>query len=137
MQQISSGITTEPSLFHDTVATGYPGLKMIIEIEASSYQTCSWYYGNTFLASIFNRGVVFCADRTEQLFDLTCAGDIDNSITATATFISDVGRDDSGMYEVRCRMVDLTELIVAQTEIIVSGNNSNMFLSEELKYIYV
>ena len=128
MQQISSYITTEPSLSHDTVATGYPGLKMIIEIEASSYQTCSWYYGNTFLASIFNRGVVSCTDRTEQLFDLTCAGDINDTITATATFVSDVGPDNSGMYQVRCRMMDLTELIVAQTEIIVSGTNSNMFL---------
>ena len=103
------------------VATSYPGFKLIAKIEnADSYQSCLWQQNSAHLATIFNRGVVSCSNRTGPQFVLTCV-ETSNVVTATTTFASPMQKDDGGIYQVRCFLDNFSEIIIAAIIIRVSG----------------
>ena len=118
--QITSNITTLPFLPNNEVATNYPALKLMTQIEnRNRYQDCLWHDGGRSLATIFSSAVP-CSDRTTPSFELTCI-ETNNLVTATAAFLSPVQQSDGGVYQVLCRLFDLSEVIIAQISIIVSG----------------
>ena len=116
-----------PFLPNNEVATNYPGLKLMTQIEeADSYHSCAWRRDSTFLSTIFSRDVIACNfNRTDPLFVQTCV-ETNNIVTATATFRLPMQENDGGLYQVGCRLLDLNEVVVAQTNIIISGIHLNL-----------
>ena len=110
------------------VATNYLGLKLRAKIDdAKTYFSCAWRRDSTFLSTIFSRSVISCnVNRTEPVFELTCI-ESSTTVTATAAFVSPVQENDSGSYQVRCRLQDLSEIIIAEITIEVLGVILNVF----------
>ena len=118
--QMTSNITLLPFLPNNEVATNYPALKLMTQIENDNrYESCLWYNGGRSLGTIFGSAVP-CSNRTEPNFALTC-DTTNNFVTATAAFLSPVQQEDGGLYQVLCRSFDFSEVIIAQISITVSG----------------
>jgi len=96
----------------------------MIQIEnTDKYQLCEWFYDRGSAGAIFNRNVVACTNRTEPLFKITCV-EINNVVSATATFMEPVTQDDGVLYEVRCRfLLNFSQISIAQIHLNVSGNH--------------
>ena len=119
--QLPANISTSPFLPDKVVATSYPDLKLMTQIRNTNlYFSCSWLAGSRSLATIFSGTAISCRNRTELLFKLTCV-ETNNVIMATATFLSPVLKDDGGLYQVQCRFNDLSDVIIAEIYIGVSG----------------
>ena len=117
--QISANITTSPFLPSNVVATNYPDLKLMTQIEETDlYQSCSWYRGKISLGKIFNRGIVTCTSRTMPFFHINW---VEKNNSVTAAFVSRVQINDSGLYQVHCRFLNLSDVIIAQMHIEVAG----------------
>ena len=126
LMQISTNITTSPFLPNNVIATNYSNLKLMAQIEEiNSYFYCSWFGDDRLLATIFSSGSFLCRNRTVTSFYLTCV-ETNNVVTVTATFTSPVQENDGRVYQIRCRVFDLLEVIVAQIHIEISGNSSTI-----------
>ena len=124
--QITSNITTSPFLPNNEVATNYPALKLMTQIENwDQYHSCLWSDGRRSLATIFSSAVP-CSNRTEPSFALTC-DETNKFVTTTVAFLSPVQQEDGGLYQVFCRSLDLSEVIIAQISIMVSGKSLMAF----------
>ena len=90
--------------------------------EANLYQSCAWQKDSANVGSIFSRDVLSCSNRTNFFFELSCI-EANNIITATATFVSPMQKDDGGVYQVQCRFTNLSEVVVAEITFMISGIN--------------
>ena len=125
--QITSNITTSPFLPNNEMAANYPALKLMTQIgNDNQYQRCSWHGGGRVLGTIFSSGVIPCSNRTELSFKFTC-DETNKFVTTTVAFLSPVQQEDGGLYQVLCRSFDLSEVIIAQVSIMVSGKSLMAF----------
>ena len=121
--QLSTSITTLPFLPNNVVVTDYNSFMIMIQIEnAGFYQGCFWLRNSSFIGAIFSRESVVCNNRTDSAtgFKFTCV-EANNIIKATATYMSPVQEHDSSLHQVFCRLHDLSEVVIAQIDIKVSG----------------
>ena len=110
------------------MATNYPDLKLVTQIQNKNwYQDCLWHDGVRSSGTIFSSAVP-CSNRTEPRFELTCL-ETNNFVTATATFLLPVQEEDGGLYQVLCRLFDLSEVIIAKISITVSGKSLMAFFN--------
>ena len=54
------------------------------------------------------------------MFELTCV-ESSTTVTATAAFVSPIQENDSGSYQVRCLLHDLSEIVIVEITIEVLG----------------
>ena len=83
--QQAPSIQTNPALPSTTIATGYVGLQLSVQLQRGMYHGCTWRYGNTIFVDIFTSAIP-CNSIDGSGYELNCANS-NNSITSTLTIL--------------------------------------------------
>ena len=82
--QQSPTVQTNPTLSNRTIATGYVGLQLSVQVQRGMYHACLWRYGNL-LADIFTSSIP-CNNNDGEGYELNCTNS-NNLITSTLTIL--------------------------------------------------
>ena len=115
----SSSILTNPHLPNGIVATGYEGLRLLIEIQNGMYDVCSWHYGSIFEAGIKAPGVL-CNEFQHSSYILTC-GTTSNGIISTITILLATSENLAVRVECEIGLINPTIETVAALNLTVTG----------------